>query len=82
MKIGTQEMLVTAGNIFIALALAPILAFSIRNRRKSEAKHWTMPVAVAVLISWLLQIFYRITVELPTNIQRAEAEGFFPFLCG
>ena len=69
----------TMGGIFVALVFAPIVACSIRNRRKSTKKHWAMPVVIAVLISWLLQVFYRIRVELPLNIQRAEAKGDFEY---
>jgi hypothetical protein len=38
-----------------------------------------MPVTVAVLFSWLIQNFYRIRVELPVNIQRAESRGNFEY---
>jgi hypothetical protein len=79
MKTEAQEILVATGGVFIAIALAPILACSIRNRRKPTDRHWTMPVAIAVLVSWLLQIFYRIRVELPVNIQRAESRGDFEY---
>ncbi len=65
----------TMGGIFIALIFAPVVACSIRSRRESTKKHWAMPVIISVLFSWLLQIFYRIRVGLPLNIQRAQVRG-------
>jgi hypothetical protein len=38
-----------------------------------------MPVAISVLVSWLLQIFYRIKVEMPVNLERAESRGDFEY---
>jgi len=70
-----QYLILEITGVFVILVLPPLIAYSVRKRRKPESRFWPMPIVIAVVISWLFRIFYRIRVELPLNIQNARSSG-------
>jgi hypothetical protein len=63
------------GHLLIACLLPPTLMIYLRKRKPNSEQKWTTYLLVSVLITWIIRSTYRMTIEVPINIQRARNAG-------
>jgi hypothetical protein len=75
MTLAHRDIVVGVMGFVIAMPMAPLLALALKRSRLFTASTWRAPVAVAVAVSWLSQIVFRIVIELPLNLEKAKVRG-------
>jgi len=63
------------GHLLIACLLSPALMIYLKTRNTNRQQKWTTPLLTSVFTTWIIRNAYRLTIEVPINIQRARSVG-------
>jgi hypothetical protein len=63
------------GHLVIACLLPPVLMIYLKTRKTISQQKWMYPFLISVFTTWIIRNLYRMTIEVPINIQRARNVG-------